>query len=69
MRGSTARCVRIIKSVGETDAINRLLRHPVGDFWWGDADYLIEGRHDVGYIEELQAHPALVFNPRRPSDD
>ena len=35
----------------------------------GDADHLVERRHDVDGVEELRADAARVRDPRRPGDD
>ena len=54
------------KTVGQTGAMDRLLRHTVDRVGWRHTDDFEQGRRDVGDMMKLGSHAAAIGNTGRP---
>ena len=60
--------LRIVKRVGEADAVDRVLRDAVDDARRRDAEDLVERRRDVVDVVELRARRGVGLDLRGPAD-
>ena len=60
---------RVVEAVGETHAVERILRHAVDDARRGDADRLVDRRHEVIAVVELCARGRVGLDLVAPAHD
>src|SRR5215813_4866028 len=57
------------ESIGQTHALDWLLRHPIRHGWFGDTHHLKDRRYDIDGVMKLGTDLAAVFNALQPGDD